>query len=590
MSWTQSWRRQIALLFILIAIATGAITLVEFFRKREIDLTSLQARAVELQKFMAKGPAPQTESELSRQLNSWAEERGLQVACLAIDGSLIAQSHPERSLAPLLNSVELSMLTSGRIVVVMNNAATGNDSTAVVVQPWSGSALESTSHDSRNRIAFVGVGSRSRGGVGLRQLLPIWWMAMASFLVVATLCWTIERRNAEAKRRFVEASRKLSAGQFQDPPASVTHDPEWHDLSQSFFLMESNLAHREQLVEEERLRVQAVLSSMVEGVIGIDANLRIMVTNESAMTMLSLHPDFVIGRYAGEVVRNPSFEIAIDKARTTGQAVETEFETVGPRRRALSIRVAPLSPNHQAELAVVLYDVTDLRRLETMRRDFVANVSHELKTPLAAIKAYAETLRLGALDDKENNRHFLEQIEIHVDLLDRQVRDLMHLARVESGRAAFELCAVDLDQASSECVERFREEALRREVRLSVVNSNEPVMAIADREAVSTILDNLVSNAVRYTRLGGWIRVSAAYVNANAIITVADNGIGIAPEHQSRVFERFYRVDKARSRDVGGTGLGLAIVKHTVQALGGQIELTSSIGRGSTFQLVLHKA
>ncbi len=590
MSWTQSWRRQIALLFILMAIATAAITLAEIFWTRDMDLTSLRNRAVELQKFMAKRPAPQTESELSRQLHSWAEERGLQVACLAVDGSLIAQSHPERSLAPLLNSVEVSTLTPGRIVVIMNNAATGNNSTAVVVQPWSGSALETPSRDPHNQIAFIGVGSRSRGRVGLRQLLPIWWMAMASFLVVATLWWTTERRNAEAKRRFVEASRKLSAGQFQDPPASVTHDPDWRDLSHSFFLMESNLAQREQLVEEERLRVQAVLSSMVEGVIGIDANLRIMVTNESAMTMLSLHPDFVIGRYAGEVVRNPSFEIAIDKARTTGQTVETEFETVGPRRRALSIRVAPLSPNHQAELAVVLYDVTDLRRLETMRRDFVANVSHELKTPLAAIKAYAETLRLGALDDKENNRHFLEQIEIHVDLLDRQVRDLMHLARVESGRAAFELCAVDLDQASAECVGRFREEALRREVRLSVVNSNEPIMAIADREAISTILDNLVSNAVRYTRLGGWIRVSAAYVNANAIITVADNGIGIAPEHQSRVFERFYRVDKARSRDVGGTGLGLAIVKHTVQALGGQIELTSSIGRGSTFQLVLHKA
>ncbi len=590
MSWTQSWRRQIAVLFVLMAIATAAITLAEIFWTRDMDLTSLQNRAVELQKFMAKRPAPQTESELLRQLHSWAEERGLQVVCLAVDGSLIAQSHPERSLAPLLNSVELSMLTPGRIVVVMNNSARGNDSTVVVVQPWSGSALETTGHDPRDQIAFIGISSRSRGRVGLRQLLPIWWMAVASFLVVVTLWWTTERRNAEVKKGFVDASRKLSAGQFQDPPSSVTHDPDWHDLSQAFFLMESNLAQREQLVEEERLRVQAVLSSMVEGVIGIDANQRIMVTNESAMTMLSLHPDFVIGRYAGEVVRNPSFEIAIDKARATGQAVETEFETVGPRRRALSMRVAPLSSDHQAELAVVLYDVTDLRRLETIRRDFVANVSHELKTPLAAIKAYAETLRLGAIDDKENNRHFLEQIEIHADLLDRQVRDLMHLARVESGRAAFELCAVDLDLACVDCVGRFREEALRREVRLSVVNNNEPVMAIADREAIGTILDNLISNAVRYTRVGGWVRVSATYDKANASITIADNGIGIAPEHQSRVFERFYRVDKARSRDVGGTGLGLAIVKHTVQALGGQIELTSSIGRGSTFRILLHKA
>jgi two-component system phosphate regulon sensor histidine kinase PhoR len=351
--------------------------------------------------------------------------------------------------------------------------------------------------------------------------------------------------------------------------------------------METNLAQRDRRMHEDRLRVQAVLSSMAEGVLAIDADQRITVVNESAIHMLSLHGDSILGRYAGEVVRIPSFENALDEARETRGPVQAEIETVGPRRRSLSIRVTPITTAGETDLAVVLYDTTDLRRLETMRRDFVANVSHELKTPLAAIKAYAETLRLGAIDDKENNRRFLEQIENHAALLEVQVRDLMHLARVESGRAAFEIVDVNLDQACADCLARFEDEAQRREIHLSVATHDAPVIARGDREAVQNILDNLVSNAIRYTRPGGSVQISTGREHRYAVLTVKDNGIGIAPEHQSRIFERFYRVDKARSRDVGGTGLGLAIVKHTVQALNGQIELTSSIGRGSTFRVLL---
>jgi two-component system phosphate regulon sensor histidine kinase PhoR len=419
------------------------------------------------------------------------------------------------------------------------------------------------------------------------DLLPVWWAAALSFIIAAALEAGQARSAEQTTERFAQAAREFSIGRIQDFPVVLSRDPEWRTLSDAYLEMESNLGQRDRLMEEDRLRVQAVLSSMVEGVLAIDADQRIMVVNQSAMEMLSLHGDGVVGRYAGEVVRNPGFEAGLNRARETGQSVQSEFETVGPRRRLLSMRVTPIQTRGATELAVVLYDTTDLRRLETMRKDFVANVSHELKTPLAAIKAYAETLRMGAIDDRDNNRRFLEQIETHAELLERQVRDLMHLARVESGRAAFDIGDVDLDQACHECGARFEDEAHRREVRLRFDPSASPVMVRADREAIQTILDNLVSNAIRYTRPGGFVRISTVREGGFGVLSVVDNGIGIAPEHQSRIFERFYRVDKARSRDVGGTGLGLSIVKHTVQALGGQIELTSSIGRGSTFRILL---
>ncbi len=342
--------------------------------------------------------------------------------------------------------------------------------------------------------------------------------------------------------------------------------------------------NRDKKQDEDRLRIEAVLGSMVEGVLALDRDLRITVANKAAIQMLSL-PSDIFGRYVDQVVRIPSFEEATQRARSEQRAMQVEFETVGAKRRTLSVRVTPLRGHPAAELAIVLHDVSELRRLETMRRDFVANVSHELKTPLASIKAFAETLRLGAIDDQGVNRQFLAQIEQHADLLDEQIRDLLHLARVESGHTVFELSIVDLVLIAAQCVNRFATEAEQREVLLHLEPSPEPVLAKADREAVSTVLDNLISNAIRYTRPHGHVRISTGRTQDWAYISVADTGIGIAEEHHQRVFERFYRVDKARSRDVGGTGLGLAIVKHTVQALGGKIELTSRLGKGSTFRI-----
>jgi two-component system phosphate regulon sensor histidine kinase PhoR len=222
-----------------------------------------------------------------------------------------------------------------------------------------------------------------------------------------------------------------------------------------------------------------------------------------------------------------------------------------------------------------------------MRQDFVANVSHELKTPLSSIKAYAETLRMGALNDQDKNMSFVQNIEFQAELLNRQIQDLLQLARVESGQKAFSIASVNVNEICESCYRQFSAIADEKKIALNLeLPPNGPVTR-CDAEALETIVKNLVINAIHYTPAGGRVTIATNQEDPWALISVIDNGIGIAADQQSRVFERFYRVDKARSRDMGGTGLGLAIVKHLTQAFGGKVELTSQLGKGSQFRILL---
>jgi two-component system phosphate regulon sensor histidine kinase PhoR len=242
-------------------------------------------------------------------------------------------------------------------------------------------------------------------------------------------------------------------------------------------------------------------------------------------------------------------------------------------------------------VVLVLQDVTELRRLEHLRQEFVANVSHELKTPLAAIKACAETLQDGAIDRPEVNREFTMKIEHEADRLNDLIVDMLRLAKIESGHEPVDLATVSLQETTADCVQRHLASAKRKDVKL-VIETSDPALAVrADRDGVLTILDNLVDNALKYTDAGGLIKLKWTELGKDTIqIDVADNGAGIPDEHQSRVFERFYRVDQARSRELGSTGLGLAIVKHLSQSFGGTVSLDSQPGKGSTFRVSLPKA
>jgi two-component system phosphate regulon sensor histidine kinase PhoR len=242
-------------------------------------------------------------------------------------------------------------------------------------------------------------------------------------------------------------------------------------------------------------------------------------------------------------------------------------------------------------VVLVMHETTELRRLESLRRDFVANVSHELKTPLSSIKAYAETLRNGALGDRETSMTFIERIQEQAERLHHLIQDTLSLARIESGQEVFEIESVSVQEVVEACFDRHRPAADAKRIQLVAEPEQPGCFVRADKEGVQEILDNLVDNAIKYTLADGKIavrwRTIPSQTGGMATIEVQDTGIGISAEELPRVFERFYRVDKARSRELGGTGLGLAIVKHLAQSFGGTVSATSEAGRGSTFRIAI---
>jgi two-component system phosphate regulon sensor histidine kinase PhoR len=326
---------------------------------------------------------------------------------------------------------------------------------------------------------------------------------------------------------------------------------------------------------------------MLEGVLAVDAAQRVLFANQASRQLLGIETRNVVGRSMLEVTRNRAIHDAAVGALALEEPYEHEFETHGASRKKLAMRATKLPGEPCPGVVIVLYDVTELRRLESLRREFVANVSHELKTPLASIKAYAETLRLGAVHDASHNVGFVQRIEEQADRLHELILDLLHLARVETGKEAFDIKESSLGDVVERFLAVYRQQAAPQRQTIVVEAAAEPVVTRADEEGLATILDNLVSNAIHYTPDEGTITIRWYAQDRSAVLEVQDTGIGIAARDQARVFERFYRVDTARSRELGGTGLGLAIVKHLAQAFGGEVGLESELGKGSTFRVRL---
>lgn len=417
------------------------------------------------------------------------------------------------------------------------------------------------------------------------------WELWGSWSVLCLIFGVVQYRQLLWWFRPVDRLQKhvhqISAGTYDSLLGMHGYGSPWPQLSEAFQSMREALRSREERLRDTNQRMESVLGSMMEGVLAVDGSENIILFNREAKRMLAVEQMDVLQRPLRELVRHPELIQAVIKAREQQKPVLGEFATARTPRRTLSIRVTPLPSDEANGVTVVLEDITELRQLESMRRDFVANVSHELKTPLTAIKAYAETLRLGAINDPGHCMHFIEQIESQSERLHQLILDLLHLARVESGNASFENQEVDLAAVCRQCFQVLSEEALRREVTMNLIEPKEPVRLYSDREAIRTIVENLLVNAIRYTPARGGVQVRCQTARGWAMLEVKDTGIGIAPEHHDRVFERFYRVDKARSRDVGGTGLGLSIVKHLAQSFGGSVELESQLGKGSTFRIRL---
>ncbi len=365
--------------------------------------------------------------------------------------------------------------------------------------------------------------------------------------------------------------------------------PEIQRLSEAIGTMTAQLEHRLEMMTVDRNKVLAILSSMVEGVVAVDQNERVVHINTVASTLLDVDPATSVGRRVWEVIRVPAVHELLDRTRESGAQCSAECvlssDEHGPGGAALELRAAPLRDGTGAVL--VLHDVTALRKLENIRRDFVANVSHELKTPLTAIRGLVETMIDDPQMPEETSQRFLEKIRDQSGRLSALVTDLLTLARIESGTVAPERRTLDARAVVRECAARAALNCEHKRLEFSAEIPLEPMWAVADDESLRQIVDNLLDNACKYTPSGGSVRLTLRSSGGGLEIGVRDSGIGIDPRDRERIFERFYRVDKARSRELGGTGLGLSIVKHLVQSLGGAITVQSELGRGSHFRVNL---
>ena len=363
-------------------------------------------------------------------------------------------------------------------------------------------------------------------------------------------------------------------------------------LVRTFNLVATELQARTTRLEQDRQQLMVVLEAMAEAVIAVDTRHHLLFANAGAHRLFGLDSSSV-GRLVEELIRSPQVQEAIEATLRLQNPTPYSAEVSMPMRdgpargqaRSLSVRGTPLPGNPTPGAVLVFHDVTDLRRLERMRQDFVANASHELKTPLASIKAYTETLLDWALHDESVNVRFLERIDEQVERLNQLILDLLSLARLESGQEIFDHQPLSVVPVLESCVESHRGRASTKHLTLvfDPGDLNAESFVLADEEAVRQIADNLIDNAIKYTHENGFVRVSCKSVRDMVVLEVADSGIGIPRDDLPRIFERFYRVDKARSRELGGTGLGLSIVKHLIQSIGGRLEVESRVGTGSKF-------
>ncbi|MHB1843289.1 MAG: sensor histidine kinase [Deltaproteobacteria bacterium] len=411
------------------------------------------------------------------------------------------------------------------------------------------------------------------------------WLDLALALVVATfLSLTVSKALVRSLRTLAAAADAMTAGNLSID-ARVGGSDELARLGHALERLGERLASELATIGEERDRLNAILGSMGEGVLVLGRDQRILLANPSARALLDLSGSHRPDPTLLEAGRLPALHALATRALGGERPAD---ELALPDGRQLLVRGTPLAGTGAV---LVLHDLTDIRRLEAVRRDFVANVSHELRTPLAAIRGYAETLIDGGTEDPVRAREFSEVIQRHAERLGRLLDDLLELSRLESGHRPLAREPVSCVDAGASVLEIIGPKATRRGVQLeNALPDDSPVLG--DRDAIEQVLLNLLDNAVKFTPAGARVILSATPANdpSRLRILVSDEGIGIDASHLPRLFERFYRVDAGRSRETGGTGLGLAIVKHLVQALGGEVGAESASGRGSTFWFELPRA
>jgi len=547
----------------------------------ETTRTTLESQARVVQRLLEDRADTTPRAELDPFIDDIGRTSGTRVTVIARDGLVLADSDED----PLVmvnhaDRPEVKEAIAGSIGRATRFSTTVGKDMVYVALP--SSTAPGADAIIRTAMPVVTV-SALLGSFSTRMLLGVLTIAALG----AAVALVISQRVTFPLRQIEDAAVRFAAGDLSFR-APVTGSLETARLAYSINQMAGQLDERFRVIAEQRNEQEAVLSSMVEGVLAVDADERVTTMNLAAGHLLGIEPHRALGRSIQEVTRNADVQQFVTAAGHSGDVLEREMTIHSPDARTLQGHGAGIvgARGRRIGTVVVLNDVTRLRRLETVRKDFVANVSHELKTPITSIKGFVATLLDGAMNDPADAQRFLEIVSRHADRLNAIIDDLLVLSRLEQEdqEGALERSRVNVREPLRRAADACAPSASERRIRIEL-DCGDGIVGVFSAPLIEQAVTNLIDNAIKYSDPDSVVRVSSRRGAHATEIRVRDHGSGIEAQHLDRLFERFYRVDKARSRKLGGTGLGLAIVKHIALAHGGTVQVESTLGVGSVFTL-----
>ena len=574
------WRITLAYTALFI-LTLGVVSFYLFTFIRSSNLTNLETRLQHEARLVATASAPyfsgqQDGSALQALAQRLGENIEGRVTLIGPDGTVLADSREDpASMANQGVQPEVERaLDAGIGINARRSGAAGDELLYVAVPVIAGDTVQG--------VARVAAPAHIQGGVN-GSLVVIAGIGIAGAVLAVLIGYIGAARTTHSIAGLTEGARQLAAGEL-DYRVNAQASDETQELAQAFNRMAVSLRDLVRDLSLERGKLTAVLNTMADGVVVIDGNGSIVLVNHAAEQILSIEGADVQDRRFTEIIRDHYLQQLVARCTERHEVQHGEVE-IPQWRRYLSVITTPLAEHGDSSVLLTMHDLTRIRQLETTRKEFVSNVSHELRGPLAAVKILAESLTSGALKEKKRAKDFLRRINSEIDRMAAMVNELMELSRLESEQASLQLAPLDLRPLIADLRAEHDELKKKRKVALDVAVPERLPPVRGDEEKLRQVFDNLLSNAVKFTPADGRISLSAQQENGTVCLRVADTGVGIPPKHLPHIFERFYKVD--RSRHSEGFGLGLAIVKHIVQAHGGEMHAESAEGQGTTFTVVL---